>query len=447
MKKVLFWRLFIILSLGVVIFFSLLHSVAILSEEKMSYIKQSHRDEILAWGSKAQDLVDENRLDELDLWLKELAVQEDTWATLVRSQLDVIGGNALNQRFFEGYGIGRNVDWKIHLYFPDNPIMEVALRQGNYHFLIILPDRMRPGTYMSHAFWLFRFVIPFMALLALTVYIYRYVMKPLQRFHNATQEFSRGNYQERIGNSEINSNDEFGEIAKTFDEMAERTSTVIEHHRNLISDMSHEIRTPISRIELALNCIERGIDVKGMFNRIETEVRNVRQLAEDTLTLAWIENERPDLRKETFDLTELVDSIIEDASFEYPNAKISASLPDHLVLSHSSQRALGQAIENVIRNGLRYTPEQGSFHVSAERMGNEVVLKIRDSGPGVPESMLSQIFKPFFKVKQKNNEGRSGFGVGLALAKRHIESVKGKIIAVNNATDGLEMIITLPHDA
>ncbi|CCO49869.1 putative Signal transduction histidine kinase [Vibrio nigripulchritudo SOn1] len=445
MKKVLFWRLFIILSLGVVIFFSLLHSVAILSEEKMSYLKQSHRDEILAWGSKAQTLVDENKIEELDRWLNELAIEEDTWATLVRSQVDVIGGNPLNQRFFDGYGIGRNVDWKIHLYFPDNPIMEVALSQGNYHFLIILPDRMRPGTYMSHAFWLFRFVIPFAALLALTVYIYRYVMKPLQRFHSATQEFSKGNFNERIGGTRTN--DEFGEIAKTFDEMAERTSTLIEHHRNLISDMSHEIRTPISRIELALNCIERGIDVKSMFHRIETEVRNMRQLAEDTLTLAWIENERPDLRSESFDLVELVDSIIDDASFEYPDAKVTVSLPDNLVLNFSSQRALGQAIENVIRNGLRYTPKQGEFHVSAELRDKHVVLKIRDSGPGVPDSMLSHIFKPFFKLKQKNNEGRTGFGVGLALAKRHIESVKGKITAVNNATDGLEMIISLPHDA
>ncbi|MGF1696087.1 sensor histidine kinase [Vibrio lamellibrachiae] len=443
MKKYLFWRLFVILSLGVVIFFSLLHSAAILSDEKMSYIDELHQAQIRTWGSKAQSLLDEGDPSKLDKWLKELAIQENTWVTVIRSQIDNVAGNPLNERFWRGYGIGRSETWKIHLYFPDNPIMEVALTPSNYHFLIILPDRMRPGAYQSHVFWLYRVVIPFVALFALTLYIYSKVMTPLKHFHSAAVEFSRGNYQARIADSVSLGEDEFGQVARTFDIMAERTSTVIEHNRNLIADMSHEIRTPIARIEMAVDCVEQDISPDVMVERIRAEVLQMRQLAEDTLTLAWIENERPDLRIESFDLSELLDAIIEDARFEYPDRQLELNIPNSLPLSQSNQRAVGHALENIIRNGLRYTPPAQSLNVHATIEKNQVCLTITDSGPGIDPKLYSEIFKPFFKAEEQVGS-RKGFGVGLALAKRHIEAVKGAISAKNHLDKGLRFTILLP---
>ena len=443
MKKLLFWRLFVVLSLGGVIFFSLLHSAAILSNEKMSYIDEAHQQEILDWGAHVQDLLSQGKYDEMNRWLNQLAIDEETWATVVRSQIDVISGNPLNKRFWDGYGIGRNVEWKIHLYFPENPIMEVALTPSNHHFLIKLPARMRPGTYMSHAFWFFRVILPFSALLALTVYLYRYVMKPLHHFHRAAKEFSQGNYDARISEHLTLGNDEFSQVAKTFDTMAERTANVIAHNRNLIAEMSHEIRTPLARIEMATDCVESQIDARSMVQRIRTEVAAMRQMAEDTLTLAWLENERPKLANESFDLAELIDAIIEDAQFEYPDRNIDVHLPETLILTDSNQRALAQAIENIIRNGLRYTPKGKSLAVTAFQTSSSVKLIISDTGPGLDPTKTQTIFRPFFKADNQVGS-RKGFGVGLALAKRHIEAVKGSITAQNNPSRGLDMIIRLP---
>lgn len=443
MKKLLFWRLFVVLSLGGVIFFSLLHSAAILSNEKMSYIDEAHQQEILDWGAHVQDLLSQGKYDEMNRWLNQLAIDEDTWATVVRSQIDVISGNPLNKRFWDGYGIGRNVEWKIHLYFPENPIMEVALTPSNHHFLIKLPARMRPGTYMSHAFWFFRVILPFSALLTLTVYLYRYVMKPLHHFHRAAKEFSQGNYDARISEHLTLGNDEFSQVAKTFDTMAERTANVIAHNRNLIAEMSHEIRTPLARIEMATDCVESQIDARSMVQRIRTEVAAMRQMAEDTLTLAWLENERPKLANESFDLAELIDAIIEDAQFEYPDRSIDVHLPETLILTDSNQRALAQAIENIIRNGLRYTPKGKSLAVTALQTSSSVKLIISDTGPGLDPTKTQTIFRPFFKADNQVGS-RKGFGVGLALAKRHIEAVKGSITAQNNPSRGLDMIIRLP---
>ncbi|MEZ9231220.1 histidine kinase sensor domain-containing protein [Vibrio amylolyticus] len=443
MRRNVFWRLFVILSLGVVIFFSLLHSAAILSNEKMSYIEDVHQQEIRDWGGHAQRLLDEGNHSKLDAWLNDLAIREDTWATVIRSQIDNVAGNPLNDRFWQGYGIGRSETWKIHLYFPENPIMEVALTPSNHHFLIILPDRMRPGTYMSHAFWFYRVVIPFIALFALTLYIYRYVMTPLKHFHSTIMEFSRGNYQARIADRVTIGNDEFSQVAKTFDAMAERTSTVIEHNKNLIADMSHEIRTPLARIEMAVDCVEHDINPRTMVDRVRTEVRQMRQLAEDTLTLAWIENEQPDLRVEPFDLSELLEAIIDDARFEFPDRQLEVDIPSTLPLTKSSQRAVGHALENIIRNGLRYTPVNQLLHIQATVEKDQIRLKIVDCGPGIDPSLCDKIFTPFFKAN--NDTGtRKGFGVGLALAKRHIEAVKGSVFARNNQANGMVFTVLLP---
>nr|WP_238322339.1 sensor histidine kinase [Vibrio mexicanus] len=372
-----------------------------------------------------------------------LADSESTWATVLKSELTVQGGNALNERFWSGYGIGRNVEWKIHLDFPNNPIMEVALEPFGHHFLVILPDRMRPGTYMSHAFWLFRFVIPFLSLLALTVYLYRYVMRPLQQFHRASQAFSQGDYSARIGNTMTLGDDEISQVARTFDKMAERTSDVIQHNRNLIADMSHEIRTPLARIEMAIDCADREIDRDEMLSRIKTDTQKMRSTAEDTLTLAWIENEQPNLRSESFDLAELIEIIADDARFEYPDKHIILEQDEPLPLSDSSQLALSQSLENVIRNGLRYTRAGETLTIKVTKKPACYQVLVTDSGPGIDPSLYEKIFKPFFKA---NNQvaARKGFGVGLALARRHIEAVGGSIRAYNAPDQGLTMDITLP---
>lgn len=321
--------------------------------------------------------------------------------------------------------------------------MEVALTPSDYHFLVKLPARMRPGTYMSHAFWTFRVVIPFLALLALTIYLYRYVMTPLQHFHRTAKEFSQGNYSARVSHHMTLGNDELSQIARTFDMMAERTASVINHNRNLIADMSHEIRTPLARVEMATDCVEKQIDTEEMVSRIRSEVQAIRVMAEDTLTLAWLENERPDLRDEAFDLTELVEAIVEDAQFEYPDRQIAIDLPSQLPLSHSNQRALSQAIENIVRNGLRYTPQGETLTIKASFDEDNVTLTISDAGPGIDASLTKRIFQPFFKADNQVGS-RKGFGVGLALAKRHIQAVNGSISAKNRRERGLDMVINLP---
>jgi two-component system sensor histidine kinase PfeS len=242
-------------------------------------------------------------------------------------------------------------------------------------------------------------------------------------------------------------NDEITALAETFDLMAERTESLIITQRQLIADLSHELRTPITRVELAVNCLQEG-DTSAI-TRIQKDTQVMRKLVEDTLTVAWLENEKPQLNQESLELVDLLDCIIDNARFEYPNIKIKTALPNLLPLQKSNNRSLGQAIENVVRNALRHTPEGNNICIALTKNSSHCELIIKDNGPGVPDQHLHNIFKPFFRIEKSRNNESNGFGLGLALAKRQIEAVGGSIIAFNlketeSELYGLGMSIKLP---
>ncbi|WP_315984115.1 ATP-binding protein [Aliamphritea spongicola] len=123
----------------------------------------------------------------------------------------------------------------------------------------------------------------------------------------------------------------------------------------------------------------------------------MRELVEDTLMLVWLNNESPQLCSECFDLAELLQVIGEDARFEYPRHRLTLCVPEQVEITHSSQRAVGQALENIIRNALQHTPEGREVRVVLNVSDEALEITVTDEGPGVPEPLLQDIFRPFFR--------------------------------------------------
>jgi two-component system, OmpR family, sensor histidine kinase PfeS len=269
-------------------------------------------------------------------------------------------------------------------------------------------------------------------------------MNPLRQLELATRQFTEGNLGVRVRTLLGNRNDELAALADTFDQMAERTGDLILTQRRLIADLSHELRTPLTRIDMAVSCVEEGIDTQHFLPRIRHECRIMRGLVEDTLTLAWLENEKPSLDHESLDLTDLLDSILDDARYEYPDHHLQVHLPDRAELTGSSHRALAQAIENVIRNACNHTPAGGTITISLRREENGYRLVVDDEGPGVPPEHLELIFKPFFRSSVARDEKPTGHGLGLALARRQMEAAGGWIKAGNRGEGGLRMLLWFP---
>jgi two-component system sensor histidine kinase PfeS len=208
--------------------------------------------------------------------------------------------------------------------------------------------------------------------------------------------------------------------------------------------LSHELRTPLTRLDIALEKENNLPTSSDNVKRIDRESKQIRKLVEDTLTLAWLENEQPKLQQESLELVDLLDVLIDDAKFEFPNNIIVCHLPDSVIVENSSHRAAGQALENVLRNALRYTPVGKTVSVMVSEQHEQVEIKIIDQGPGVPQQYLNTIFKPFFRVNSSRPTDSCSFGLGLALAKRQLAAIRGEISANNETKGGLCMTIILP---
>ncbi|MFG6179105.1 histidine kinase sensor domain-containing protein [Halomonas sp. THAF12] len=444
MNRRLLWKLCATLALGTLALVWVITFLGAETEQQMSFIAERHQQTLKDWGQTAERLYDAGEEQALADWLQALQEREDTWAAVVRSDIQPLAGSELNQRFRDGFRLGRSEEWKIHLYFAANPIMETTFADGHTHFLVLLPQRMRPGTYLPQVKLLLKIALPLAVLLVLSLVIYQHLMHPLRQLEQATRQFSEGNLGVRVRNLLGSRNDELAALAETFDRMAERTGELIIAQRRLIADLSHELRTPLTRIDMAVSCVEEGIDTQQLLPRIRRECRLMRDLVEDALTLAWLENENPTLDQDSLDLTDLLDSVIDDVRYEYPRHRLQANLPAQAEIHGSSQRALAQAIENVIRNACHYTPEDGRIRIGLDQEARGYRLSVDDQGPGVPADQLERIFQPFYRTPQARDDKPDGHGLGLALARRQLEAVGGRIHAENLSGGGLRMRLWFP---
>lgn len=443
MSRQLFWKMCLIFATGVVGLFYFINQLTSNTEEGMSMLAQEHRQEITQWGRVAETLYKAENKEGLNRFISQLKVQEKTWVAVISFDYQEEAGDDLSLVYKGEQTFGRSVDWKIHLYLDYNPVMEVSFTDIKASFLIQLPDRMRPGAYWSYIRIAMQIIIPIILLALLAYLLYRYIMKPLLQLQSATQHFSAGNFDIRARQLMGNRNDEFSDLAATFDDMACRIGEQIISQRQLIADLSHELRTPLTRLDIAVTTVNEEHKSDNI-ERIERESRHIRRLVDDTLTLAWLDNEKPELQQESVDLVDLLDVLIDDAKYEFPDRNIVTQLPDSAIIANSSHRAAGQAIENILRNALRYTPVEQSVEVSLQDNDECHKISILDNGPGVPEALLTTIFKPFFRVDKSRERAGNSFGLGLALAKRQLAAIRGSVTATNRKGGGLAMNITIP---
>jgi two-component system sensor histidine kinase PfeS len=455
-KKQLLWMLCTVFVVGALLLFWCINVITYQTEQAMSFISDENQARLSEYGKRAEQLYVSGDTDALTAWLKELEQTEETWAAVVSSVPTLEAGSSMSPVFLDGHRLGRNIEWKIHLYFKENPIMDLPFADGKTHFLIQLPARMRPGNWYPYAQIVLQVGIPLVLLSVLAVFMYGYLMSPLKQLQRATRAFSQGELDARtrpyagfIGRR----NDEITELGATFNEMAAKTERLICHQRELLSDLSHELRTPLARMSLALTYLEQDKGDAATLARLRWEVQGMGELVEDTLTLAWLDNEQPSLRMEEVELDTLLEVIAQDAAFEYPDRHIKTDLISECHIRNSNQHALSHAFENLIRNALKHTPEQSGVTINMFQTQTSVMVDVEDEGPGVPEHLLGAIFRPFYQVDEARSDQAEhetkGYGLGLALAKRQIDAVGGTIQAhnrcgVQGCRQGLVMRVELP---
>ncbi|CAN5651352.1 hypothetical protein BH24ACI2_BH24ACI2_03250 [soil metagenome] len=275
----------------------------------------------------------------------------------------------------------------------------------------------------------------------------RYMSSPIVKLRKATQKLADGDLQTRVASQIGTRHDEVAKLAQDFDEMAERIESLVSSEKRLTQDISHELRSPLARMNVALELAraKANAETKPLLERLETESQRLNEMISRLLVLSKLETGSENFEKSEVNLTKIVEQIVADADFEaQANGKSVKILQKDTVKVFGNENLLRSAIENVLRNAVKYSKDETTVEVSLKKEDKNVVVIVRDYGIGVPEEELEKLFRPFYRVHTARERKTGGIGLGLAIAERAVHAHGGTIKA-KKLENGLSVKTILPH--
>ncbi|MDD2841332.1 MAG: ATP-binding protein [Tolumonas sp.] len=332
----------------------------------------------------------------------------------------------------------------------DTPGVEKVTLEDGEVFWIYLIRRPPPFPY-NVIFELFDAPIFLFFMIMLTSLLFSgrlalSISRPIETLRDGLKAVSKGDFDINVSKQIGKRYDEFAELGRDTDSMAEKLKQLIDAQRRLLHDVSHDLRSPLARLQLAIGLMRQKPEVtEQMLQRIEQECHRLDSLVGEVLTLARMESGVPQPKEDYIDLIELLKSLVDDAQFEAKDSgsviqlQLDNALHEGIIIQSRGELLL-RAFDNLIRNALQHAGR--GCHIDIEvhqELDDMLVIEIADNGPGVADNNLASIFQPFFR--SNNNPGD---GLGLAITKRAIEVHGGTISAYNRPTGGLCMHVRLP---
>ena len=266
------------------------------------------------------------------------------------------------------------------------------------------------------------------------------ITRPLNRLRGAVHDLGQTAYQQNSLAQLAERRDELGVLAADFNRMGERVQGLISSQRQLLRDVSHELRSPLARLRIALALSERAdsAEREKYWPRLGQECDRLEALISEILALARLDAEPG--TPQPVNLDELLHKLQDDAHLDAPQQQITLTLESGLQLNGWADM-LQRALDNLLRNALRFNPVGQTIEVTASRDAEQLCLSVRDHGPGVTPEQLPRLGEPFFRAPGQANNGH---GLGLAIARRAVERHGGQLELSNHAQGGFVATLRLP---
>ncbi|TDV63283.1 HAMP domain-containing sensor histidine kinase [Pseudomonas sp. LP_7_YM] len=268
------------------------------------------------------------------------------------------------------------------------------------------------------------------------------ITRPLSRLRGAVHDLGQTTYQQNSLAQLANRRDEFGVLANDFNRMGARLQSLISSQRQLLRDVSHELRSPLARLRVALALAERAepAERQKLWPRLIRECDRLEELISEILALARLDADMgsavpvdlPGLLNHLKAETEMADT---EQTLEV-NAEPGAQL-------QGWPNVLERALDNLLRNALRFNPVGQPIELSARDEGGDLFISVRDHGPGVSPEHLAQLGEPFYRAP---NQTAPGYGLGLAIAKRASQKHGGDLLLENHPQGGFIASIVVPRE-
>ncbi|MDR6713064.1 signal transduction histidine kinase [Pseudomonas hunanensis] len=269
------------------------------------------------------------------------------------------------------------------------------------------------------------------------------ITRPLSRLRGAVHDLGQTSYQQNSLAKLAGRRDEFGVLATDFNKMGARLQSLIGSQRQLLRDVSHELRSPLARLRIALALAERAEPEQrqALWPRLTRECDRLEDLISEILALARVDAEQS--LAEPVDVNALLGSVRKDALLSAPDQEIRLEAMPGLILQ-GWPTLVERAVDNLVRNALRFSPPGQPIEISAGLEHDRVVVTVRDHGKGVAPEYLAQLGEPFFRAP---GQDAPGHGLGLAIARRAAERHGGSLTLSNHAQGGFVARLEFPVTA
>ena len=281
--------------------------------------------------------------------------------------------------------------------------------------------------------------------LLFTFFLSRRISSPIKAIALAARQLGQGDLSQRV---QSKAKDEIGELAESFNVMAENLERSEQLRRNMIADTAHELRTPLSNLKGYLEAISDGI-IKPDLNVIRSldeEANLLSQLVGDLQELSLAEAGELKLDCQMEDILKLIKQTIavKETQAAAKGVSVAAHLPDELPLASIDARRIGQVLLNLIDNAIAHTPQDGIITIAASQSDNWLEVSVEDTGEGIPTKDLPNVFERFYRVDKSRARATGGAGLGLAITKSLVEAHGGRIEVRSEEGKGSRFSFTIP---
>lgn len=282
--------------------------------------------------------------------------------------------------------------------------------------------------------------------LILSLYLSQRIVRPVRSMMNASQRIAEGDYDKRV---QERGPDELGQLAHSFNQMAEQLGHTEEMRRQLIGDVAHELRTPLTSIKGSMEGLIDGVlpASSETFEQLLQETERLNGLVSDLQELSRVEAGAYEMDLHPVEFESLVKTVVKrlGKGFEDKSVTLTLDIPEELPRVSVDPDRIIQVLTNLLANALRYTPATGKVELSVFLDGNLLHISVKDTGVGIPSEHIPYVFNRFYRVDKSRSRQAGGSGIGLTIAKYLVEAHGGQIwVESQGQGQGSNFKFTLP---
>jgi two-component system OmpR family sensor kinase len=414
---------------------------SIAAYELRGYVETRHS----SLGIEAAEILASGNRDALEQWLQtDAAIPDDVSIFILDKNSQDILGRQIPDAYAEFIktSVIEGSDAASATFRPVRLAPELVGPDNERYFFLVLPKGI--SLWGSPATLLGLGIAALLVIASVAWLIARSVGRPIGELQLAVGELSAGHTDARVPATIAERNDELGDLAASFNSMADQLESLISGREQLMREMSHELRSPLTRLQTAIALAAQTDSLADAERaRIDLEIQRMNHVIGEMLRYSSLDV-RVKMRRRLVRIGKLLTELVDMEQVEAAGRRCQnrQSAEKNLIVVGDPE-LLKRGFENVLRNAIRFAPPDSTVEISARYEADNIIVEISDRGPGIATAELTKIFEPYYR-SSKNNDKSIGTGLGLAIVNRVFARHAGNVIALHHDGGGLTLRISIP---